>query len=430
MVARLDRGIAEVAKNIGKGDSRIVKVRDTLAAGVSAYSLITNLYNGLKNKADELHFGVYLEDDDDLFDHVQEWLITLVPQRRQRQLRAYTHQRSEIDDDFESPRKAWRVYIENVSSRPFNIVLDGHDIQVSYQEPEATASANSHSGTIQYTGRAKLHFIAKSAGGRDAVIKKLSEIAATFTKENENVAAVYRATSWGQWQRFYGPPRKMETVILDGDLKADIVDDLRRFLRHEQKYADLGLPWHRGYMLHGPPGTGKTSLARGLASELNLDLYYVPLSDLKKDGDLTELLGRVRPRSILLLEDIDVVRAATKRSDEGEGITLTGLLNALDGAVTPHGMVTVMTTNRLKKIDSALIRPGRADRVIELGYLTDDQLRKLVNVMAGNHTVHFPSIEDSKLTAAEILEVAKYRLDEHPSVIVKAVWELVNERCS
>lgn len=428
-MAGVDRGLPEIVRSIGKGDSRIVKIRDSLAAGVSAYTLVNNFYTGLKNKAETLNFGVYLEDDDDLFDHVQEWLLSLVPQRRQRQLRAFTHNRTEFDDTFDdAPRKAWRVYVENVSTRPFTITVDGHDVQVTYEEPESTVASSG--GSVNVGARAKLHFIAKSAAGRDAVIKAMSNIANAYTLEHSSVSAVYRATSWGNWQRFFGPPRKMETVILDGDLKADIIDDVRRFMRQETQYGNLGLPWHRGYMLHGPPGTGKTSLARGLAAELNLDLYYIPLSDLKKDADLTELLGRVTPKSILLLEDIDVVKAATKRNDEGEGLTLTGLLNALDGAVTPHGLITVMTTNRLKKIDSALIRPGRADRVIELGYLTDEQLKNLVYAVAGEHPVDFPSVEGHEMTAAEVIEVVKYRLDEDQTTIVKAVWDLVDTRCS
>jgi chaperone BCS1 len=57
------------------------------------------------------------------------------------------------------------------------------------------------------------------------------------------------------------PKRGMESVVLDEGIKSMLLDDANEFLRSEQWYADRGIPWRRGYLLHGCPGSGKTSLS-------------------------------------------------------------------------------------------------------------------------------------------------------------------------
>jgi len=69
-----------------------------------------------------------------------------------------------------------------------------------------------------------------------------------------------------------------------------------------------------------------------------------------------------------LLEDVDVFHSATERDDEGSGVTLSGLLNALDGIATPRGLLTVTTTNDPSALDVAVIRPGRVDLSEQFGY--------------------------------------------------------------
>jgi chaperone BCS1 len=160
----------------------------------------------------------------------------------------------------------------------------------------------------------------------------------------------------------------MESVAMPAEQKNRIVEDLRTFLAAEDHYNRLAIPWHRGYMFHGPPGTGKTSLVKGLACEFNLDLWYISLSDLNAESSLLALLAEVGPRSLLLLEDIDTARITHDRDGADQGkISMSSLLNTLDGVATPHGLITVMTTNRFDILDPALTRVGRMDLVEELG---------------------------------------------------------------
>ena len=80
---------------------------------------------------------------------------------------------------------------------------------------------------------------------------------------------------------------------------------------------------------------------------------------------------------MLLIEDVDCVFKTERTTTDQTGVTLSGLLNALDGVSSREGRVLFLTTNHPDRLDSALIRPGRVDRKIELGHASPDQARRL-----------------------------------------------------
>lgn len=133
-----------------------------------------------------------------------------------------------------------------------------------------------------------------------------------------------------------------------------------------------GIPYRRGYMLHGPPGSGKTSFIQALAGELGYNICLLNLAERGlTDDKLNHLLGLVPDRSILLLEDVDsAFNRRVQSSEDGfkSSVTFSGLLNALDGVASSEERIIFMTTNHFDRLDPALIRPGRVD----LNELLDD----------------------------------------------------------
>lgn len=142
-----------------------------------------------------------------------------------------------------------------------------------------------------------------------------------------------------------------------------------------------------GYLFHGPPGTGKSSLSTALAGEFGLDLYEVKIPSVASDADLEQMFQEIPPQCIVLLEDIDAVWAEDRgRPDRDDGpagpgsgpgsrsprsnCTLSGLLNVLDGVGSQEGRIVIMTTNKPERLDSALVRPGRVDLKVRLGYIS------------------------------------------------------------
>ena len=183
----------------------------------------------------------------------------------------------------------------------------------------------------------------------------------------------------GDWMRArLGSRRPLASVVLKAGQSEALLGDLERFYGARERYAELGIPWRRGYLLFGPPGTGKTSLVTALASELRLNVCTLSLaSPVVTDEKIHTLLAAVPQRSLLLIEDVDAFFRQRDAAHSQVKLSFSGFLNALDGVATQEGNVLFMTTNHADRLDDALIRAGRIDERVELGACDADQLRRL-----------------------------------------------------
>ncbi|KAF7297731.1 hypothetical protein MKEN_01396700 [Mycena kentingensis (nom. inval.)] len=259
---------------------------------------------------------------------------------------------------------------------------------------------------------------------------------------------IYFADPHGSWRWADARhKRPLNTIVLEPGVKEMLLGDARDFLASEKWYSDRGVPFRRGYLLHGVPGSGKSSLIHALAGELMLDIYVVSLSSAWiSDSVLMGLMGRVPKGAILLLEDLDAAftrsvqrrgddsdddnkkeqgpqlpagskrRAREKEGREREGrnemsdlntLSLSGLLNALDGVAAAEGRILFATTNHLEKLDPALSRPGRMDVWVEFKNASKWQAEALFRNF-------FPSAEaedDGDITESEIDEAALADID-------------------
>lgn len=200
-------------------------------------------------------------------------------------------------------------------------------------------------------------------------------------------------TSWAnEWRPFGSPHRKraFSSVILDGDTSQDLLRDISIFLSSASWYEQRGIPYRRGYLLYGPPGTGKSSFVKAIAGHLDYNICMMNLGEgIMTDDRLMHLLTAIPDRSIILLEDIDaaistVYRRSFTQSDRApidtahqSRVTLSGLLNALDGIGSSEDRILFATTNQYESLDPALLRPGRIDVQKYLGYATPYQAKKL-----------------------------------------------------
>ncbi|KAF8947128.1 hypothetical protein BGZ52_008160, partial [Haplosporangium bisporale] len=174
-------------------------------------------------------------------------------------------------------------------------------------------------------------------------------------------------------------PRAFHSVILAKGLKEELLSDITMFRKSARWYQDRGIPYRRGYLLHGPPGTGKTSFIVALAGHLRMNVCIVNLGISGfNDKQLNQLLNSAPRNSILLMEDVDaaLIKRKAGKDQEGENnVTLSGILNSLDGITAQEGSVVFMTTNHIRKLAPALIRPGRCDRKLLFDYADEHQIR-------------------------------------------------------
>lgn len=169
--------------------------------------------------------------------------------------------------------------------------------------------------------------------------------------------------------------RSRETVILPDSANA-LVEDVQEFMDSEDWYKERGIPYKRGYLLYGPPGNGKTSFVKVLASHFKKPIGIVDLASISSDTDLLESFsGSVPP--ILLIEDIDHV---VDPDEDKLKVSLSGLLNVFGGITSPEGTIIIMTTNNPERIPAKLIRPGRVDVQIEFKNTSREQARKMFDL--------------------------------------------------
>lgn len=397
---------------------------DSVAASMFRSSAATGLAMGAAQQGLQWFQGEWKErrswqvsvtGDDDLYLLVHEWLMNHGDTKKRRALLAKTtykynpHGRNTpelrllVDDDSTQKIDVFgetvTVFVEDESGQ--------HAVKSSNGGPEAIGSSYSLKPP-------RLVFKARSRAGRDAVLRLLEELDEQRRTEKRTPGLMI-LDRWGSWTRHDDlPPRPMDSVILKGNVLQELHDDLATFLAREDDYVRRAIPYHRCYLLEGPPGTGKTSTVKAITNALGLDLWYAQLSGIDKDTRLTNLLSEVKAQGVLLLEDIDSLPAAVDRADEraAEGdVSTSGLLNALDGVTTPHGLITIMTTNYPETLDPALLRPGRVDRTFSFEYSDSETIHRHFEFFYGQPARHRGTWPEG-LSSSAVSELFKQHMDD------------------
>ncbi|KAG9304306.1 hypothetical protein G9A89_019868 [Geosiphon pyriformis] len=265
----------------------------------------------------------------------------------------------------------------------------------------------------------------------------------------------------GYWYRIQtlSASRGLDTVALDEAQEKLLEKELNTFIQDKEFYARIGMPYRRGILLYGKPGTGKTSLINAISAELNRDLYFVNLKNIKFDNELSAAFSGVPANQIIVLEDVDTMtRVVHRRSrktktiisdssgnsgsvvskddDKPKGIgpdssdfTLSTFLSCLDGHILSEGTIIIMTTNHVEHLDPAVIRPGRMDLRLDLGYCTRYQINKMYRTILEDSNAQFPPelleiIPERVLPPCEVMmNMVLYRND--PNLITKKIFDLV-----
>ena len=191
-----------------------------------------------------------------------------------------------------------------------------------------------------------------------------------------------KMASFGKTNAKKAPSSKKATFadVAGADEEKEELQEIVDFLKDSKKYSELGARIPKGVLLMGPPGTGKTLLARAVAGEANVPFFSISGSDFvemfvgvgaSRVRDLFEQAKKNSP-AIIFIDEIDAVgrhRGAGLGGghDEREQ-TLNQLLVEMDGFTENDSVIVMAATNRRDILDPALLRPGRFDRQILVGY--------------------------------------------------------------
>jgi mitochondrial chaperone BCS1 len=312
---------------------------------------------------------ITVQDEDVAFVWVKEWFLEQRFQKRLRRVDLDTTLKQDRLEFIPAPGLHWFWY----SGRPFRVALHRSE------ETKRWSDKRTEELTFRTIGR-----------NQKFLRKFVDDIVGCHQRNATGISYLFVYDEG--WDKVKGyAPRTLESVVLKPGETDQLVHDIERFKNSKARYRQLGVPYHRGYLLYGPPGTGKTSLVSALAARFKMSIYLVNLTEFN-DKTLVKAIKDVPPNSVIVFEDIDCVQTGRARPDvdvfarkqqenKGEkpdpldqfGVTLSGLLNALDGFNAPEDVLFVMTTNKVEALDEALLRPGRIDYRLYLGAACDEQ---------------------------------------------------------
>ncbi|KAI8627703.1 P-loop containing nucleoside triphosphate hydrolase protein [Xylariaceae sp. FL1651] len=425
-----------VGNQLGWDPTALLTVLGFIWASNKLLRQIYNFFYGLFKE--HLMSTIHISSTDDIYVHLMKWLATQPRMVNSRALMAETVSRTAWEDDDESnvARDHSGLYLNfsNQEARALpqyvpaiglhNFWWRGQYFRLHRKKESVyDDGSNGNIGVLRDKEDLMISCLWRSP---EPIKKLLAHTKEQYFSDHQARTIVKRPNpltmrrSRNNWQQVANRPvRHMRTVVLDQQQKLQVLADMNEYLHPAtpQWYANRGIPLRRGYLFHGPPGTGKTSLSFALAGVFGLDIHVISLLEpTLTEEDLSTLFSSLPRRCVVLLEDIDTAglrrpveelknteqrsrrdSSSTKdeskttsndikelakalkkdNDDQKKGISLSGLLNAIDGVASHEGRVLIMTTNVPETLDDALIRPGRVDLQVEFTNATKEQATEL-----------------------------------------------------
>ena len=219
---------------------------------------------------------------------------------------------------------------------------------------------------------------------RDKYLEEYKEMIHLYMPDmHDHLCIDYFDSGCNYTQRFYNRKKAFDDIFIQDDLKDKIVKIIDNFLASKKYYDEHGITYKIGILLSGPPGSGKSSIAKAIASYVGWKIRYMGEKD-KPDSTLSDyviffedidciteesrdngLRGSKRPKDrhpkFSELQEADAKGELHLWENTKDHLSMHSLLNYLDGIMSPSSCIFIATTNYPEKLDPALIRPGRFD---------------------------------------------------------------------
>lgn len=266
----------------------------------------------------------------------------------------------------------------DVEGKPYFLIIPKDDVFFQFKEEPMCLSYKKNRSSKNFNmTEVRFDVLILSSNSGFLILREfllmINEMSLKDGAKEELIRYLWKDEMWRYSRQFR--QRKLETIYLEGLGK--IVESLDKFIHDEKMqtlYTDLDIPYKKIFLFHGPPGTGKTSTIRALATRFKHHLSIVKSVVDMDDNTLESMISTLRKKTFLVLEDVDclfsqqVDRQMTARTN----ISFSGFLNMLDGITQYEKLIVFVTTNYLEKLDTAFKR--RIDMFVKFDYLNSNQI--------------------------------------------------------
>lgn len=230
----------------------------------------------------------------------------------------------------------------------------------------------------------------KKFGRSHELFDRLIKEASVTSKSNLDKTLIYEAGEYGLDRIARNNKYSIDNVILPAADKEELLNRIKIFRESEEWYVNRSIPYQFGILLYGPAGTGKTSLVKGIAEHLDLDIIMTDSPASIRTANNTFKQGE----HLICVEEVDTIGLANRQLEKDEHIDpntsgsslskidkmlLGKLLSSLDGITDNHGRIMIMTTNDISSLDKSLIRPGRIDFTLKVDCLIEETFFKMLD---------------------------------------------------
>ncbi len=291
------------------------------------------------------------------------------------------------------------ITLPNGRSQNKKITHNLRDLGMFYQDTHELAEAQMAAGVLEEYDYPATEPLPAWLGFLPYIIMTVVMIAFWIYMSRQMSGGGGKIASFGRARVKMGSDEKNRVTFADvagADEEKEELEEVVEFLKNPKEFEKLGAKIPHGVLLMGPPGTGKTLLAKAVAGEANVPFYSISGSDFvemyvgvgaSRVRDLFETARR-HPAAIVFIDEIDAVGRQRGTGlggghDEREQ-TLNQLLVEMDGFGNGSGIIVIAATNRADILDPALLRPGRFDRQITVGYPDMNGREAILKVHAKN----------------------------------------------
>ena len=329
--------------------------------------------------------------------------------------------------------------------KPITDTFKGHTMILKINSSQKSKSSTNSDGSTNNNTNAiddselehKINISSKTA--KIPIIKEFIDEICQFKKDSEKLT-IYRALKreidsdnkksntsaviyWSEITSINN--KRIANTILSEKNNKDIYEDIKTFMDSEDRYNEKGIPYNRGYLLHGQPGTGKTSNIKSIAAEYKLPVFMIQMDIINDDSQLIKLFTSISEhigtkRYVLVFEDFDRCSVFTENWRSKSNVSMSAILNELDGIAESHGRLFFITANNRDRFNNvedvhALFRPGRIDKICEISHCTPKQTQKLVKHLIGMD-IELDKVGEKNITPAQLTSLLHKNMDSEEAL--------------